>query len=159
MVGRSGLNNLVIAVQKICSDRIAYGFNFRNPQDGSVAKTKCYSEKGHDKPIESLYGRKAFFLYVLSGTNSCQNVRTFHEKNADVFHFSQPSGIKTGHGVLNQDDLVVSLTGLVYGSSRTIRVITASKDKCRNIKAFHVGIQGGLVKGSPSWFVNDDLIC
>ena len=98
-------------------------------------------------------------MHVLLGLNSFQHVRTFHKKNTDIFHLSQPYGIKTGNGVLNQDDLVVSLTGLIYGSSRAIRVITAGNNQCRNIEAFQVGIQGGLVKGSPSWLVNDDLIC
>jgi len=81
-------------------------------------------------------------LYVLSGLNSFQHVRTFHKKNTDVFHLSQPYGIKTGHGILNQDNLVISFTGLIYGSSRTIRVITSGKNQCQNIEAFQVAIQG-----------------
>ena len=37
---------------------------------------------------------------------------------------------------------IASLTGFVYGSSGTIRVITFGKNQCQNIEAFQVAIQG-----------------
>jgi len=35
------------------------------------------------KLIKKSLAQEAFFVYVLSGYNPCQNVQTFHEKNAE----------------------------------------------------------------------------
>ena len=76
---------------------------------------------------------------------------------ADVGHFGAAALVEPGYRILDEDDPVVALTGLVDGRAWAVWVVASGDHHGVDINPAEMDIENSAEEGAPSGLAEDDL--